>query len=346
MKNTKFFALLAILVPLALLLLFSTSIVGASENRSNHVQQASETPPRPTATPQYYGFKLCATESPTSNCVVTSASTPQPVSVRYGENNQYIFKAVSTSIGCNNTAFGGDPITQTPKKCWSINMPMPSYNGWTVCAKEGGTCEFSGTRVVAYGISSVGWRLQMLYKTFTNGAACANSSFDYDPVPNKAKICFLSDAPAGPSWIKCSDQGSVCMPSRDSKYIAYGKDGSFVYKKTNQLVAVGTTAPGATSMPVLFTCTDAAFGVTAGGTANACYYIMDVKADPNGWMRCASEDQTCYFDGGRAIGYGASTSFRYLTSSSGELVCSNSVFGGDPISGVVKACYVNSFVAP
>ncbi len=54
------------------------------------------------------------------------------------------------------------------------------------------------------------------------------------------------------------------------------------------------------------------------------------------WTACATEGQTCAFNGARRVRYGAGTSFVTRTLSGGT-TCSNAVFG-DPAYGVVKSC--------
>jgi len=56
--------------------------------------------------------------------------------------------------------------------------------GWTLCADENGFCDFSGTRVVAYGAEE-----QFAQQTFTDGVQCSNSVFG-DPTPGVRKSCW------------------------------------------------------------------------------------------------------------------------------------------------------------
>ncbi len=60
-------------------------------------------------------------------------------------------------------------------------------DGWTQCASENGICNFSGTRVVAYGANGI-----FVQKTFTNGANCNNSTFG-DPTPGVVKNCWYQN---------------------------------------------------------------------------------------------------------------------------------------------------------
>ena len=47
-----------------------------------------------------------------------TCNVPSTVTVAYGANNSYIYKTVTGSIGCNNTAFGNDPAYGTFKACY------------------------------------------------------------------------------------------------------------------------------------------------------------------------------------------------------------------------------------
>lgn len=58
---------------------------------------------------------------------------------------------------------------------------------------------------------------------------------------------------------------------------------------------------------------------------------------PPGYTYCAPENDTCNFTGSASVAYGANGQFNYGSFTSGT-PCNNSVFG-DPIFGVVKACF-------
>jgi hypothetical protein len=58
---------------------------------------------------------------------------------------------------------------------------------------------------------------------------------------------------------------------------------------------------------------------------------------PREWVRCADEGWNCSFDGTRRVRYGANGVYVSATFTDG-VECSNGVFG-DPLFGVVKACY-------
>src|SRR5690606_37635934 len=61
---------------------------------------------------------------------------------------------------------------------------------------------------------------------------------------------------------------------------------------------------------------------------------------PSDAVRCATEDETCRWTGGdtRTVYYGANGVFTARAARTSPVGCNNGVFG-DPISGVLKACY-------
>jgi spore coat protein U-like protein len=59
---------------------------------------------------------------------------------------------------------------------------------------------------------------------------------------------------------------------------------------------------------------------------------------PSGYTFCANENQRCSFSGTKDVAYGANGRFNYKYGVTGGIDCNNGTFG-DPISGVVKACY-------
>lgn len=62
---------------------------------------------------------------------------------------------------------------------------------------------------------------------------------------------------------------------------------------------------------------------------------------PSGYTLCAYENQRCSFSDRRDVAYGANGVFTYRYGITGGIDCTNAVFG-DPLSGVVKACFTRS----
>jgi hypothetical protein len=106
--------------------------------------------------------------------------------------------------------------------------------------------------------------------------------------------------------------------------VAYGAAGAFAYR----LVTAGRVA-----------CTNTAFGVDPiDGVGKGCY--LAPTGGPPGWTACASEGDSCTPGTARTVVYGARGAF-YARWQTGPLNCTSAAFGGDPIPGVVKACYLD-----
>jgi len=81
--------------------------------------------------------------------------------------------------------------------------------GWTRCADENAFCDFTGTRLVAYGANGV-----FAEQTFTDGVQCANSVFG-DPVPGVVKQCWYQGEP--------TDNTDPIEPEPEIGNVALGK---------------------------------------------------------------------------------------------------------------------------
>jgi hypothetical protein len=102
-------------------------------------------------------------------------------------------------------------------------------------------------------------------------------------------------------------------------------------------------------------CTNANFGDPLYGVVKACYVSAasapapapapTVNLPPAGYSLCAAENQHCSFTGAANVVYGARTTWTQPRSFSGGTACNNATFG-DPLAGVVKACYTMAVAAP
>ncbi|RZI39780.1 hypothetical protein EGT07_27150, partial [Herbaspirillum sp. HC18] len=105
--------------------------------------------------------------------------------VRYGLNDKWATKTATGSIACNNSVFG-DPYPGANKVCEygpDTTAKTEPVTTWTKCANEYGTCNFSGTTQVRYGLND-----KWATKTATGSIACNNTVFG-DPYPGASKIC-------------------------------------------------------------------------------------------------------------------------------------------------------------
>jgi hypothetical protein len=167
--------------------------------------------------------------------------------VRYGANGVYKTVTATGSVGCNNNAFGGDPVVGVAKTCDYSNStttvttlpPPPPASGWTRCASEGGTCSFTGTRQVRYGANGV-------YKTVTatGSVGCNNNAFGGDPVYGTAKTCDYSNTVvATETWANCASEGGSCAVA-GTRQVRYGANGSYITKTVTGSIACDNNAFG------------------------------------------------------------------------------------------------------
>jgi uncharacterized repeat protein (TIGR02543 family) len=116
-----------------------------------------------------YGLNFAAIPSP------FSGSTDTPVSVALtgltaGVTYHYRVKANNGG----GTTYGSDLAFTA----------APSVSNWAHCADEGGTCSFTGTKWVRYGVPG-----SYAYGQFTNSVVCGTAAFGYDPIVNILKSC-------------------------------------------------------------------------------------------------------------------------------------------------------------
>jgi hypothetical protein len=102
-----------------------------------------------------------------------------------------VTKTFTGSALCSNSVFG-DPLPGFGGKTCSFSSTVIAAAAptttWTDCAREYGTCSFSGTRQVRFGVNGV-----YSTKTFTGTAACTVAAFG-DPYPGVGKSCSYANA--------------------------------------------------------------------------------------------------------------------------------------------------------
>lgn len=265
-------------------------------------------PPPPSLGPAELpdGYTRCAGEG--GQCSFTGTRM-----VAYGAGT-YAYRTATSGTACTNTAFFGDPAPNLVKSCYVAPLGGPS--GYTACAAENGTCTFTGFgRNIAYGANGA-----FNYQVRSASTACTNSQFG-DPLPNVVKNCYLPPAGApGSGWTQCAVEGGTCA-ALSGQRVAYGAYGAFNY----------ATATGNMS------CSNATFGDPVNGEAKACY--TRVGSPPGYGTTCAAEGGMCAFAGTQTVAYGARGVFVYRSFTS-STACSSTAFGGDPLPGVAKSCYL------
>jgi hypothetical protein len=198
--------------------------------------------------------------------------------VRFGSNDQYTSKVLTGSTPCSTGVFG-DPAHGVVKTCSYANVtttavtttatpaapaapatsstPASADPSWTVCAGEGGTCTFSGTRDVRYGVAGA-----YATKTFTGSAGCSNLVFG-DPAHNQIKTCGYSstvkaDATVTPvsadaGWTTCASEGGTCSFS-GTRDVRFGANGHYATKTFTGSVSCATNVFGDPAWRIVKAC--------------------------------------------------------------------------------------------
>lgn len=148
-----------------------------------------------------------------------------------------------------------------------------------------------------------------------------NASVQADPLP---------PGPGGYGF--CSWEFERCSFS-GTRHVAFGKDPSYTYQMS---VVDGID------------CTREAFGGTdpAPGVTKACFIRDPSPQGPSGYTYCAHETERCSFTGTKDLAYGADGQWRWKTGVANGIDCTSAAFGGDPISGTVKACFTKDTAPP
>ncbi|WP_263384575.1 glycerophosphodiester phosphodiesterase family protein [Granulicella arctica] len=233
-------------------------------------------------------------------------------------------------LGLRNLSYMQENGYSDGNNCSGVNGAVyPGCNAdgttlYTHCIAENQTCNFAGTRVVAFGANG-----KYNYLTVTNTTACSVSAFG-DPTPGLTKACYYSPALGlrgnhSQPGVYCADEGGTCT-FNGVAIGALGLSGSFAS-------IAGFQNSFACSVSTFYT-------DPAPNHAKTCYYQLssgNLYGGPAGYVLCAQENQTCSYAGPGRIAFGANGHFNYQTLSGGT-PCSASVFG-DPNQGVVKACY-------
>jgi hypothetical protein len=130
---------------------------------------------------------------------------------------------------------------------------------------------------------------------------------------------------AGAGWQRCAGQDEICR-FEGQALVRYGAGGRYAYKVgVHRLI-----------------CDQYEFGDPAFGQVKQCEFNPDVRARPRDadsdpdWVPCATEGDTCRFNGNARVRYGAEPHYVYRNASN-SILCSVDVFG-DPAFGTPKRC--------
>lgn len=152
---------------------------------------------------------------------------------------------------------------------------------WTECAKEKGTCTFTGTREVRFGANG-----NYSYRTVTGSTPCTNALFG-DPAYLTVKSCSYSSTtvsipsagtvptvpgPTTPTWTLCSMENNVCS-FWGTREIRFGANGKFITKVFTNAVKCDTKTFGEPILNVYKSCSFSSVEVkpnaTTGGSTSS-----------------------------------------------------------------------------
>jgi hypothetical protein len=218
-----------------------------------------------------------------------------------------------------------------------VGSGLVDTSSWMKCADEDQLCAFSGNKNVRYGANK-----QFVYKDLVKGTLCSNSVFG-DPIINVIKACYLlvvtvPEAPAKPVAI---DDGTTNTLSWDVLADHYEVD---IQLGGGAWLPDGITYTASPATWINLSAGSRIYRIRACNTEGVCSSNSPnsevvVTAPPvQTWVKCSEEDQLCAFEGNKIVRYGANEQFVYKDLDDGTL-CSNPIFG-DPIVGVIKACYL------
>ena len=98
-----------------------------------------------------------------------------------------ILESLKDVATCNSDTFYGSPgLASGPRYCF-VSNDVPKRSTYTPCAKEGGTCTFSGTKTVMYGVDG-----RYVRKVATGSIACNKNAMGRDPFSDHGKGCYVS----------------------------------------------------------------------------------------------------------------------------------------------------------
>lgn len=158
------------------------------------------------------------------------------------------------------------------------------------------------------------------YSTDTGATFTAEPSRDlkFTTDVGDTALAAADELPAG--YTLCAGEGGTCAVDGTAA-VAYGA-GHYAFRTVS-----GQTA-----------CGNGAFGVDpASGVLKSCYVAP--AGGPSGTASCADENGFCTFTGTRMVAYGANGVFTYQLATDGAS-CDYVTFGGDPLYGVHKSCYL------
>jgi G8 domain len=169
--------------------------------------------------------------------------------VRYGLGDKWVERVMTAPVKCDNDVFV-NPLPGVTKVCQT--QPIR----WTFCAKEGGSCDPTGTELVRYGAAD-----KWVIREFANITACTNAVFG-DPIVGTVKSCekaplkgSTGTPPPDPvianAWSNPATWGGTVPPAGATVVIPAGKTVLLDTKvKVKGLTVNGTLACGGNDIAI------------------------------------------------------------------------------------------------
>jgi hypothetical protein len=184
---------------------------------------------------------------------------------------------------------------------------------------QGKSFTLTAATTVSYGANNV-----FAQKTLQPGTYSCSDGFFGDPLPGVVKACFVPNPTTTPQLQQLGKQDGSFTLSKTT-VVSYGANNTFNQKT----LAAGT-----------YSCTDAFFGDPIWGVVKGCY----APADTTQPTKIVGQSGSFTLATASVVSYGANGVFFQKTLQPGTYSCNDSFFG-DPLSGVVKACYTSTSTA-
>lgn len=182
---------------------------------------------------------------------------------------------------------------------------------------------FGGTHSVSVN-GSVAWNGTSFVAANGIGGANSDSAYVYftGVQPGVYTLSYTDGTSCGPipeQWTYCADENGNCAITGTQR-VRFGRNGHYDY---------GIFSADAGAVP----CSLATFGGVdpIPNTVKACAFSSEL------FTSCATEGNTCTFDGTREVRYGANGQWQTLTAT-GSVSCDATTFGLDPLPDTSKTC--------
>lgn len=143
------------------------------------------------------GVFTCANPVQCNTPIIIAAGGSVDVSFLFNPATPYYsYQDFSICLGTTCGNYTMDGWGQNPQLGVTSVIPGgENMDVMKICAQEGGSCAFTGTKLVYYGNNT-----SNISKNISNGAICSPSTFGSDPLPNVIKYCWHANDETG-TWI-------------------------------------------------------------------------------------------------------------------------------------------------